>query len=282
MDFSLLSERPQCRIPSDAYDHWLSPDGEYLAEFFRNPTGFLVRFPARADFEIDRSEFSVRAWPAPGVEEDQVLSIFENSIEPIIGNHRGGLFLHGSAVQIGDCSVAFLGPSRSGKTTLACSCARQGYPLVTQDTVELIFDSGTFFAQPKLSAIRLFPDSAVSVLGHASTGDYGAGKVAIKPHEQFLFADAPCELRAIFQLGTDHTSALQVRRLGMQSALAETLPQAFILDVEDKARLRAHFERLADLTHAIPCFALDYERDYAKLPEVVAAVLETIKALPKQ
>ncbi|WP_252258998.1 hypothetical protein [Erythrobacter aurantius] len=60
----------------------------------------------------------------------------------------------------------------------------------------------------------------------------------------------------------------------MPEALTTLMPHAFILDVEDKPRLKAHFARMADLTQDIPCFALDFTRDYAELPQVRRAVLE--------
>ena len=51
------------------------------------------------------------------------------------------------------------------------------------------------------------------------------------------------------------------------------MPHAFILDVEDKKRLQAHFARMADLSQDIGCYALDYRRDYAELPRVQDAIL---------
>lgn len=64
----------------------------------------------------------------------------------------------------------------------------------------------------------------------------------------------------------------------MQEALSALMPHAFILDVEDKERLKAHFSKMADLSQDIPCYALDFTRDYAELPRVRAAVLANLAA----
>ena len=77
-------------------------------------------------------------------------------------------------------------------------------------------------------------------------------------------------------LGTDHGADLSIRRFGLQEALTALMPHAFILDVEDKKRLRGHFARMADLSQDIGCYALDYRRDYAELPSVQRAILDNL------
>jgi hypothetical protein len=57
------------------------------------------------------------------------------------------------------------------------------------------------------------------------------------------------------------------------------MPHAFILDVTDKGRLKGHFGRMADLSQDIPCYALDFTRDYAELPRVRSAILECYAGL---
>ena len=72
--------------------------------------------------------------------------------------------------------------------------------------------------------------------------------------------------------GVAGTVEIRVRLIGVGD------PLAVILDVEDKARLRAHFARMADLSQDIGCYALDYRRDYAELPRVQQAILDNCRA----
>ncbi|MEL7199676.1 MAG: hypothetical protein AAGL10_15305 [Pseudomonadota bacterium] len=282
MEFSILPARLQNRFPQTAYDQWMTPQGEILAEFYRNNAGFLVRFPERGDFEIDALSHSVRCWPSPGIDEAHVRSIFDNSIVPALGNHRGGLFLHGSAVGINGHGAAFLGHSRSGKTTLASAFAKQGFAMLTQDVIELDVSTAQYRVRPNTSPVRLFADSAAFVLGHPTSSEDDGVKVSLQPTGQLRFATADTPLLAIFILGADFSSDLAIHRLDQKGALAAVLPHSFVLDVEDKARLNSHFNRLADLTQRVPCFTLDYERHYAKLPDVIATVSDSFARLEDQ
>jgi hypothetical protein len=52
------------------------------------------------------------------------------------------------------------------------------------------------------------------------------------------------------------------------------LQHGFFLDVEDRASVRRAFEQAAAVAAAVPCFALDYPRDYEALPAVVSAIVK--------
>ena len=286
-DWTPHSPRAQDRLPTQPYDRWVSPQGVCMAEFHRHSSGFLIRFPGQADFLVGESSnttgHSITGWPAPHCDPASVVNLFHNAILPILGNHRGGLFLHGSAVRIdggaaGGGVIAFMGLSRGGKTTLAGSFARLGHPFLTEDVIDLERRGGRYWVQPKRSKLRLFADSARHLLGTNAEFADEDRKQDFDAGESLPFADAPAPLHQIYVLGTDHAAPLSIRRLGLQEALGALMPHAFILDVEDKARLRAHFARMADLSQDIGCYALDYRRDYAELPRVQQAILDNCRA----
>lgn len=43
---------------------------------------------------------------------------------------------------------------------------------------------------------------------------------------------------------------------------------AFNLDIRDKALLERQFEAISQITTALPCFRLNYSRDFESLPAV--------------
>lgn len=265
--------REQSPMEGAPSDRWIDPAGACVAEFFRDEDGYLVRFPGEVDFSIDQAGERVSASPVPGVGPDRVRRLFENSIQPLVGNHRGGLFLHGSAVAIDGAAIAFLGHSRSGKTTLAGAFARSGRPFITEDVVDLERQGQNYLIHPKSSGLRLFADSAEFLFGAAREADLREGKLAYDGDGYFDFHDGPAPLRAMFLIGKDHTANFSVSRLPDERALTSLMQHAFILDVEDRARMKAHFARLADLAEHVPVFTLGYPRDYAVLPDVMDAVL---------
>ncbi|MEM7780740.1 MAG: hypothetical protein AAF697_10150 [Pseudomonadota bacterium] len=285
MSWTQLTPRSQEALRQEPYDRWIAIGGVCMAEFYRETGGYLIRFPGQADFKLspDDGGYTVAAWPVPGCDDQSLDNLYHNAIQPILGNHAGGLFLHGSAVMIdaphGDSNkagaIAFLGLSRAGKTTLAGSFARAGFPFLTEDVIDLQRREGEYWVQPKRSKLRLFADSAHHLIGDETQFADLNTKQDVDGGEAFPFVQSEVPLRHIYVLGTDHAAPLAIRQLAMAQALRTLMPHAFILDVDDRSRLKEHFGRMADLAQNIPCFSLDFTRDYAELRSVRAALLES-------
>ena len=290
MSWTPEAPRDQSPLGSVPYDRWVAPNGICMAEFHRDGPDFVIRFPHQADFylEANGKGYRISARPVPGLDVQTLTNLYHNAIEPILGNHDGGLFLHGSAVVVPsglsgeeqEGAIAFLGLSRGGKTTLAGSFARDGFPFLTEDVIDLRRTEGRYWLQPKRSKLRLFSDSARFLLGEDTNFEDEDLKQDVEAGSSLPFSKAQAPLRQIYLLGTDHRAPLSIRQLSHQEALSALMPHAFILDVTDKARLRGHFTRMADLSQDIACFALDFTRDYAELPKVREAVLESFSDLP--
>lgn len=282
MDWIAQAAQEQARLQSEPYDRWVAPNGVCMAEFHADGPDYLIRFPHQADFrlEVQGDGFAVTGTPTPAIDAKTLTNLYHNAIEPILGNHHGGLFLHGSAVKVSLASdeaggvIAFLGLSRGGKTTLAGSFASEGHPFLTEDVIDLRLREERYWLQPKRSKLRLFADSARFLFGDNTEIADEDMKQDVEAGDALPFAKSEAPLRQIYLLGTDHKAPLTITRLSHQEALAALMPHAFILDVTDKARLRGHFGRMADLSQDIACFSLDFTRDYAELPRVRKAVLD--------
>lgn len=276
-EFLVQPRRVQAPLATEPYDRWVLPDARVKAEFHRQPHGgFLLRFPDEADFAIAAGSWHVTGWPAPDVAEDHFFSLYRNAVLPLIGDHLGGLFLHGSAVAIAGRAVAFLGHSGGGKTTLAGAFAKAGHPYLTEDVIELVGDGGSYRLLPKPTGLRLFPDSAAYLAGE----DPALAEGEEKSEVALPVCDEPAPLAAIFVLGADPEASLTLIPLAERQAIELLMPHSFILDVEDKARLREHFGRIVRLSCDTRCYALDYTRAYTGLPGVIAAVETEMNRIP--
>ncbi|MFC3100220.1 hypothetical protein [Altererythrobacter lauratis] len=265
------AQRPLGLLP---YDRWTDPDGDTIGEFYRFPSHFLVRFPDRADFEIAAGTLQVRAFPADEGLEEVTDSLFHNAIVPLIGNYRGQLHLHGSAVVIDDAAYAFMGLSRRGKTTLAGAFAAAGHPYLTEDVVVLEHRQGEpRHVQPTRPVLRLFADSAQHLLGADVEGVDDEAKSPVHADGRLPFANRSFPLAGIYLLGPGEADEVQIAALAEHAALAELMQNAFILDVEDKLRLRRHFALLAGLAAETRCYTLDFPRDYDQLPQVIGSII---------
>ncbi len=273
VDFLAQDARSQASLPTEPYDRWVLSDGTLKAEFHRLESGaYLMRLIDEADFEIFPDEARVIGWPAPDCPPDHFISLFTNAVLPVLGNHQGGLFLHGSAVAVAGHAVAFLGHSRSGKTTLAGAFAKAGHPFMTEDVIDLVKADDAYWLQPKPSGLRVFADSASFLLGERVSWDDPEAKQSIACGGSLQFRADAAPLAAIFLLGDDPRAALSLRQLAPQEVVANLLPHSFLLDVEDKARLKSHFGRVVELSLGVACYSLDYIREYSQLTAVLQAI----------
>ena len=268
------SARQQEELVDPPFDNWTSPAGTPIAGFHRRGDTILLRFPNMADFEIRPGDEEVTCHPVPEADQAAIDTLFYNSIRPLLINHAGGLALHGSACATPHGGLAFIGLSRRGKTTLAGACARAGNPFLTEDVIELQRSGDSYAVVPQRPVLRVFADTADYLRRNRREECASAHKVPLQAGEDLPFARHPARLLAIYVLGPGEAEGPALAPMQPQRALAEIMQHAFVLDVEDKSGLRAHFERLSDLAEHVPVVGLDFPRDYRALPEVVSAVVE--------
>jgi hypothetical protein len=125
--------RPQPPPEHPPLHEWAFPDGTLWTQFYRTQTGYLLRFPDLADFEVSADGRVVEGWPAPGVTEDTAQHLYLNQVLPLALSKQGKLVFHASAVEIHGVAVAFMGASGKGKSTLAAGFASAGYRFLTDD-----------------------------------------------------------------------------------------------------------------------------------------------------
>ncbi len=275
MDFRQLDACPQGPLANPCYGRWLSESGETLVQFFRSDDGFIVRFIDQADFAITTDCSSIVCRPTPEATPTAIAELFQNQVMPMILGHGGEIVIHASGVATQFGVLAFAGPTCRGKSTLAAALARRGFPLLTDDGLILNRFGDEYLVRPNMPGLRLRADSEAALFGLQGDARHdGPGKRRIAARDMVPFQQSPMRLGAIHLLGTGAVDTVEIAPIGEAEALSSLMNCCFILDAEDKHRLRAHFDRLADLVREVPCFSLDYPRDYAYLPEVAAAILD--------
>ena len=60
-----------------------SPDGTLWMQFFRTETGYLLRFPDMADFQVSADGLGVVCTPAPGVPDGTPEHLYLNQVLPL-------------------------------------------------------------------------------------------------------------------------------------------------------------------------------------------------------
>jgi hypothetical protein len=274
-DLALEPSREQAPLASAPFHAWVFPDGTPWTEFHRRGRDYLLRFPELADFEVSHDGRSVRAWPAPGITQETVRHLYLNQALPLAQSRQGKLVFHASAVEMGEAALAFAGESGRGKSTLAASFAVSGARFLTDDGLLLEPRGGDWLVRPSHPSIRLWEDSQQALM---AAGAPTAPPVSYTSKARFLagegvrFCDAPRPLRRLYFLGAGAADAPRIAPLRPAEALIELVGHSFLLDIEEREQLAAHFDELSRLAAAPIYFRLDFPRRYAELAGVRAAI----------
>lgn len=267
--------RRQAPLATEAFHIWRMPDGTDWALFFRSASGYLVRFPGMADFDISLDGKHVRAWPTPGTTGATLQQLHLNQVLPLALSKQGRIVLHASAVEIAGQAVAFVGPSGRGKSTLAASFATHGSGFLTDDGLHLAWRGENLIVLPSHPSIRLWEDSRTA-LG-ADTLQVAPG-VAYTSKARYLagvgltFCSEARPLRRIYLLGTSPIDRPQFHRAKPADAMMAMVRNSFLLDIEEHEVLARHFTDFARIAEMPIHYHLDYARHYDGLPRVREAI----------
>ena len=274
--FSLAPQQAQTSSDTAPFQEWLSPDGTLWTQFFRTATGYLLRFPDLADFEVSADARTVNCIPAPGTSEHTAQHLYLNQVLPLALSKQGKLVFHASAVDVGGAAVAFMGASGKGKSTLAASFATSGQRFLTDDGLMIQAAAAGYEVMPSHPSIRLWQDSEAALIAPDTPT---APALEFTSKSRFLagdtipFCDAPRPLRRICFLGDGSAADVRFTRIGPAEALIELVKHSFLLDIEASDLLAAHFDELSRLASLPIVSRLDYPRRYAALAEVRQAII---------
>jgi len=276
IDFQAAAARGQVPLSISPFHTWAFPDGALWTEFYRTDSGYLLRFPDLADFEVSADGLGVTCFPAPEVSEATSQHLYLNQVLPLVLSRLGKLVFHASAVEVGEGAIAFVGESGRGKSTLAASFAVSGSRFLTDDGLVVEERGSGYEILPSHPSIRLWADSEGALI---APGVETAPRLDFTSKSRFLageavrFCDRPRPLWRVYFLGDGSAEALTIEPLSPAQALVEWVKHSFLLDVEEQALLAGHFDRVARLANRPIHYRLDYPRRFEDLPAVRRAIL---------
>lgn len=275
------SSRAQEPSDQEPYYRWDFPDGTPWARFYRSTSGFVLRFPGLADFEVSVDGRHVSCAPAPGTSRAAAEHLYLNQVLPLALSKLGKLVFHASSVEVEGSVVAFVAQAGRGKSTLAASFAVNGYRFLGDDGLHLEPSDQDYLVMPSHPSIRLWEDSQDQLV---SADAQKAPALEFTSKSRFLAGDmlphcnSPTPLRAAFFLGEGETERTILRPLGAIEAVLEWTKHSFLLEVEDRVTNHAHFERIAALAGAVPCYFLDYPRRYSGLASLRQIIIDVLSS----
>ncbi|MCU1382698.1 MAG: serine kinase of the HPr protein regulates carbohydrate metabolism [Acidobacteria bacterium] len=252
--FSLSPGRAP-RRPRRWFHHWRLPDGRRWVAFARDGSGYLLRFPRLADFQVELETRTIRCYGAAETPLPTIRHLLLDQLLPLVAGGHESLALHGSVVAFDRGAAAFLAGPGYGKSTLAARLAMRGRPLISDDCCLLRRVAGGFEAVPSYPGVRLTPHAIGALFGeHSALFEQVAHyttKRRVATDAAVPYCTQAVPLARIYVLGEmdelQRAAAVSMRKQTLRAALFDLVNYTFHLDVGYAPRIREAFGLAADI-----------------------------------
>jgi len=250
--------------------------GVYVRSY-KWPSGWRVAFDDTGIFDISRDGSDITWWPGPESQVDIARIDVVGRVLAMAMHAAGKLCLHGSGVALGGDGVAFVAPKFHGKSTLALALAQAGGRLMNDDNVPI--DTGTpAMIRPGAPRVRLWSDSVDRLGGDRLQPARGSDEkfnLSSLP-EDLVMRDA-VPLAAVYLLtpvasnGGDAVVRTPLAPVPSAIALVRHAKLGALLGKSESAVV---LDRAVSLASVAPVYALHVVRDFDRMHEVVAQLME--------
>ena len=267
------------------FHSWIHEDGTTWFACTKQAQDYVLRFPEFADFVISADGEQIDCAPWPNVPDETIRHLFLDQILPRILSQREGVVLHGSAVVIGGGGVVFMGESGQGKSTLAVSLSRKGFPMLTDNGL-YVTQKDQLLCYPSYPGVRLWSESVSELYQGSSALPFVAhysDKQRLDATQGALpFAASPVPLRAIYLLvsGPAHQGKdVEIWPARGQEAFREVAKGLHRLDVTNRSELLHQFELVSKVVAAVPTYKLYFRHDFSLLPLTIQTILNHLDSV---
>jgi len=208
--------------------------------------------------------------------DHEVLLFLMGSAMGALLHQRNILPLHGSAIDIGEKGVIFLGPSSIGKSTIAAGFQKKGYPLLADDVCAVTALNGCIpEIIPGFPRLKLWADT----LKKLKEDKNELNRVRLdQDFEKYFFpfqktSSERIPVQSVFQLATTNTDEFQITQIQGQEKIDPIIDHTyrpnFLEGLGDKKK---HFKQCAAVAGKASMFTVTRPQKGFKLDELMALV----------
>ena len=240
---------------------------------------FVFQFPQIATFQVSPATGTIDCFPEEGAPSNTLVHLLLDQVLPRLISHLGALSLHAGAVLVQGAAALFCGESGWGKSTLALSFNRHGYPAFSDDIIIIEPEAANFVAHAPYAGLRLWPETITALGGRnpATTlvsHHNSKARLAVSSN-----ADSNCvPIRCVFLLcdPASRSQSINIKPVAPAEAVMALVKAKFRLDTENRATLQQELHQFAALVETIPFYQLNYPRRFNHLPQVRQAILSQL------
>lgn len=241
---------------------------------------YVTRVHALCQFRLDKGAMRVVCELEPGTDPAWLPVFLTGTVSSLLLTLRGHAVLHGSAVSWGEATVVFLGPSGTGKTTLAALCCAVGAKLVSDDLVVLKPEDGAVaiaglsselrLRRPVQELARLFPEGT-------PMRDTVDGGIAVAP----VRADSERNRISVVVMPQParNLPGIQTRGLSPLAAVVQLLGNARTPGLVAATLQEGYFAAVTDLAALVPVIEATVPWGPPYLPAVARQLLDSVLAV---
>jgi hypothetical protein len=254
-------------------------ESELVARFGRCGEELILEVPNTCLLLGDRRGEKVEFFPLRELDPDMDMKLRCGLLRAFTRHLRGKLSLHVAAVSFAGRALSVVGPSRSGKSTLAAAlCRRRGVELLADDSiaVETVPDSDSVPVRvaPTERTNWLLPDARQAL--RAPTLSTTLKRPVDPPRA--ASSELPAGHFVVLKFESDGVPAL--RPLSKTAALAKLLPLMTRFLVDDLEARQCEFRNITNLLANCRFYELSRKADLMDLERCVDLVLQLAESEP--
>jgi hypothetical protein len=201
---------------------------------------------------------------------------------------RGVPCLHASSVVVNHEAIGFLSSSHGGKSVLAATFMKAGYPLLTDDILPVRRMGDVFEGLPGKPSMRMWPDQAEYFLGSYEHFDlvhpsYSKRRVPVGPEGFGTFCSKEQPLKVLYvPEKRSPREEISIEPIVPSDAFFELIKNSFTARIVETLGLQPQrMNFFVTMAMQIPMRRLRYPEGFHHLSRIRDAIKEDIEALEK-
>ena len=191
--------------------------------------------------------------------------------------HQGKLILHAGSVNYRGQAIVILGKSGSGKSTLAASFGQSHASLMGDDACIVSLSKSGARIESVYPSLRLLSDSVEQFFPGSTTKEVAhytsKQRVQLEMASPADSSSLPiCAIMAISERPSN--DLIEIRDLSVADGCMAIISNSFMLDPSDMPMIRHRLDEASALAAHVHVSEIAYPHDYARLPEVRAAIFD--------